>query len=186
MDDILTQNALDYFQVVKTSYENAGTAVPRNIYGDPTSPTVPAYIWPNDGKGQSCTVAGPTCTTVVDPATYKYPSTLIMPGSPGTNWWKAVFGSGQYRDANLAVSGGGDDNAYHVSFNFLDQEGTAAFTRMQRGGARINTALNLWRASVGANIPLSRERHYGGGAEEAPGGGNINGKNNMQQPGGPG
>src|SRR6266576_3127429 len=107
--------------------ESAGTAVPRNIYGDPNSPTVPAYIWPNDGKGQSCTAAGPTCTTVVDPATYKYPSTLIMPGSAGTNWWKAVFGSGQYRDANLAVSGGSDDNAYHVSFNFLDQEGTAAF-----------------------------------------------------------
>ena len=50
----------------------------------------------------------PTCTTIVDPATYKYPSALIMPGSAGTNWWKAVFGSGQYRDANLAVSGGGD------------------------------------------------------------------------------
>ena len=81
MDDILTLNALDYFKVVKTSYENAGTAVPRNIYGDPNSPTVPAYIWPNDGKGQSCSAAGPTCTTIVDPATYKYPSTLIMPGS---------------------------------------------------------------------------------------------------------
>src|SRR5207249_10785895 len=53
MDDILTLNALDYFKVVKTSYENAGTAVPRNIYGDPNNPTVPAYIWPNDGKGQS-------------------------------------------------------------------------------------------------------------------------------------
>src|SRR5438132_1361486 len=48
MDDILTLNALDYFKVVKTSYENAGTAVPRNIYGDPNSPTVPAYIWLDD------------------------------------------------------------------------------------------------------------------------------------------
>src|SRR3989442_4602278 len=43
MDDILTLNALDYFKVVKTSYENAGTAVPRNIYGDPNNPTVPAF-----------------------------------------------------------------------------------------------------------------------------------------------
>src|SRR6058998_1478797 len=182
MDNILTQNALDYFQVVKTAYQNAGTAVPRNIYGDPNNPTVPAYIWPNDGKGQSCSAPGPTCTTVVDPTTYKYPGTLIMPGSPGTNWWKAVFGSGQYRDANLAVSGGGEDNAYHVSFNFLDQEGTAAFTRLQRGGVRINTAFNMGRTSVGENVALSRERHYGGLDDDALGEDNIIGKNIMQQP----
>src|SRR5437773_3085924 len=182
MDDILTLNALDYFKVVKTSYENAGTAVPRNIYGDPNNPTVPAYIWPNDGKGQSCSAAGPTCTTVVDPATYKYPSTLIMPGSPGTNWWKAVFGSGQYRDANLAVSGGGEDNAYHVSFNYLDQEGTAAFTRLQRGGVRINTAFNMGRTSVGENITASRDRSYGGLDDGGLGENNIIGKNIMQQP----
>ena len=143
---------------------------------------MPAYIWPNDGKGQSCSAAGPTCTTVVDPASYKYPSTLIMPGSPGTNWWKAVFGSGQYRDANLAVSGGGEDNAYHVSFNFLDQEGTAAFTRLQRGGVRINTAFNMGRTSVGENVALSRERHYGGLDDDALGEDNIIGKNIMQQP----
>ena len=182
MDNILTQNALDYFQVVKTAYQNAGTAVPRNIYGDPTNPTVPAYIWPNDGKGQSCSAPGPTCTTVVDPTTYKYPGTLIMPGSPGTNWWKAVFGSGQYRDANLAVSGGGEDNAYHVSFNYLDQEGTAAFTRLQRGGVRINTAFNMGRTSVGENITASRDRSYGGLDDGGLGENNIIGKNIMQQP----
>ena len=182
MDKILTLNALDYFNVVKTAYQNAGTAVPRNIYGDPNSPSVPAYIWPNDGKGQSCTAAGPTCTTVVDPASYKYPSNLIMPGSPGTNWWKAVFGSGQYRDANIAVSGGGDDNAYHVSFNFLDQEGTAAYNRLQRGGVRINTAFNMGQVSVGENITLSRERKYGGLDDNNLGENNIVGKNIMQQP----
>src|SRR3989449_516409 len=184
MDDILTQNALDYFQVVKTSYENAGTAVPKNIYGDPNNPTVPAYIWPNDGKGQSCSAPGPTCTTVVDPTTYKYPGTLIMPGSPGTNWWKAVFGSGQYRDANLAVSGGGEDNAYHVSFNYLDQEGTAAFNRLQRGGVRINTAFNMGRTSVGENITASRDRSYGGVARDRDGGNHNTGHDNMRRPGG--
>src|SRR3989454_418982 len=186
MDNILTQNALDYFQVVKTAYQNAGTAVPRNIYGDPTNPTVPAYMWPNDGKGQSCSAPGPTCTTVVDPTTYKYPGTLIMPGSPGTNWWKAVFGSGQYRDANLAVSGGGEDNAYHVSFNYLDQEGTAAFNRLQRGGVRINTAFNMGRTSVGENITASRDRSYGGRADAPPRRKKNLGQKNKPQPGGPG
>ena len=176
-DKILELNSLNYFQVVKTAYENAGLAVPRNIYGDPLNPSVPAYIWPNNGVGQT--------TDTLDTSTYAVTSDgarLIMPGSAGTNWWKAVFGSAQFRDANLAVSGGGDDNAYHVSFNYLDQEGTAAFTRLQRGGARVNTTFNVGRVRVGENIAVSRERSYGGLDDGALGEGNIVGKNIFQQP----
>ncbi|HEY6102450.1 MAG TPA: SusC/RagA family TonB-linked outer membrane protein [bacterium] len=184
-DSYLIQNALDYFQVVKTANTNAGLAVPRNIFGDPNNPSVPDFIWPNDGVGQSCRAAGPTCTTVVDPSTYAYTSdgrSLIMPGSAGTNWWKAVFGTGQVRDANLAISGGGADNAYHVSFNYLDQEGTAAFTRLQRGGVGINTQFNVNRVTVGENIILSRDRGYGGLDDGGLGENNIVGKNIYQQP----
>ncbi|HEV8382625.1 MAG TPA: SusC/RagA family TonB-linked outer membrane protein [Gemmatimonadales bacterium] len=183
-DDILITNSLDYFQVVKAAYDNAGQGVPRNIYGDPSNPSVPGYIWPNDGVGQSCSAPSSTCTTVVDPSTYAFPTTLIMPGSPGTNWWKAVFGTGQYRDANLALSGGGDDNAYHLSLNYLDQEGTAAYTRFQRGGARINTTFNIGRASIGENVSFSREQHHGaeGLIDDNVGEGGIVGKNIFQQP----
>jgi TonB-linked SusC/RagA family outer membrane protein len=184
-DDILLLNSLDYFEVVKTAYLNGGLNVPGNIYGNDSlgnNPSVPAYIWPNDGKKQSCAAAGANCGTIVDPSTYAYPNNLIMPGSPGTNWWKAVFGSGQFRDANLALSGGGDDNAYHVSFNFLDQEGTAAFTRLQRGGVRVNTTFNVNKVTVGENITVSRQRSYGGLDDDALGENNIIGKNIFQQP----
>jgi TonB-dependent starch-binding outer membrane protein SusC len=183
-DEILMTNALDYSRVVTTSYINSGTAVPRNIYGDPNNPTVPAYIWPNDGVSQSCGAAGAGCGTIVDPTTYSYPNNLIMAGSPGTNWWKAVFGTGQYRDANLAISGGGDNNAYHVSFNYLDQDGTAKYTRFQRGGARINTTFNVGRTSFGENISVSREQHHGaeGLTDDNVGEGGIVGKNIFMQP----
>jgi TonB-linked SusC/RagA family outer membrane protein len=173
-DDILTLNSLDYFQVVKTAYENAGLTVPRNIYGDPNNPSVPAYIWPNNGVNQT--------SDTLNTSGYAWPNNLIMPGSPGTNWWKSVFGAGQFRDANLALSGGGEDNAYHVSFNYLDQEGTAAFTRLQRGGARVNTSFNVGRVNIGENIAVSRERHYGGLDDDALGENNIVGKNIFQQP----
>jgi len=182
-DDILMQNSLDYFQVVKKSYENSGTQIPINIYGDSVNPSVPAYIWP-----QGCTSPPPASTPIpcsnVDVSTYLFPTRLIMPGSPGTNWWKAVFGTGQFRDANLALSGGGDANAYHVSLNYLDQEGTAAFTRLQRGGARINTTFNVGRASIGENISISREQHHGadGLVDDNVGEGNIVGKNIFMQP----
>ena len=44
---------------------------------------------------------------VVDESRYAFPDALIMPGTAGTNWWDAVFGTGQVRDLNLAVRGGG-------------------------------------------------------------------------------
>ena len=174
LDDILILNSLDYFQVVKTAYQNAGLAVPTNIYGDPNNPSVPAYIWPNNGVNQT--------GDSLDPSSYSYPNNLIMPGSAGTNWWKAVFGAGQFRDANLAMSGGGEDNTYHVSFNYLDQEGTAAFTRLQRGGARVNTSFKVGRATIGENIAVSRQRNYGGLDDDADREGSIVGKNIFQQP----
>src|SRR5438552_6357982 len=181
MDDILELNSLNYFQVVKAAYLNAGLAVPRNIYGNDAAgnnPSVPPFIWPNN-----CVPAGANAVcSNVDVTTYRYPDNLIMPGSAGTNWWKAVFGSGQFRDANLALSGGSDDNAYHVSFNFLDQEGTAAFNRLQRGGVRVNTTFNVGRTQVGENVSVSRERKYGGLDDDAIGENNIIGKNIMQQP----
>ena len=188
-DNILVQNSLDYFNVVKTAYQNAGATVPRHIYGDPNNPSVPDFIWPNDGVGQSCTAAhaatDPNCTKVVDPASYTFTSDgtgLIMPGSPGTNWWKAVFGSGDVRHANLSVSGGGEDNTYLMSFNYLNQQGTAAYNRFQRGGVRVNTAFNVDRVSVGENLSISREQGYGGLDDNGLGEDNIVGKNIFQQP----
>jgi len=195
-DKMLIQNTLDYFNVVRTAYKNAGQKMKTNIYGDTLNPTVPAYIWPNDGKGQSCNAPAPThadslawkaqgCTTSVDPAAYAFTSdgtSLIMPGSPGTNWWKAVFGSGQIRNANLSVSGGGEDNAYLVSFNYLNQQGTAVYNLFQRGGVRINTTFNMNRVNVGENLSISRESGYGGLDDNGLGEGGIIGKNIFQQP----
>ena len=181
MNDILELNSLNYFQVVKTAYRNAGLNVPTNIYGSDTlgnNPSVPAYIWPNPCGTKKV----PAPCTNVDTSTYKFPDALIMPGSAGTDWWKAVFGTGAFRNANLAVSGGGEDNSYHVSFNYLDQDGAAAYTRLQRGAVRINTAFSLDRVSVGENIALSREQHHGGLDDDALGEDNIIGKNIMQQP----
>ena len=176
-DDFLILDALDYFEVVKAAYRNAGLNVPTNIYGNDTlgnNPSVPAYIWPN-----SCGAA--PCNNV-DTATYSYPDSLIMPGSPGTNWWDAVFGTGRYADANLAISGIGDGNAYYASLNYFDQEGTAAYNRIQRGSGRVNTSFTQGRLNVGEHLALSRERGYGGLDDNALGENNIIGKNMLQQP----
>jgi TonB-linked SusC/RagA family outer membrane protein len=176
LDDIVITDALQYYQFFKLRYQNAGLPVPTNIYGsDPNNPKVPAYIWP-------------TCVTLPcpndDPSLYSYPNNLIMPGSAGTDWWKAVFGAAQVREANLGISGGGEDNQYNVSFNYLNQQGTAAYNLFQRGTVRINTAFTMNKVSVGENIIVGRDQHYGGIPDD-PGGyaeDGIIGKNMLMQP----
>ena len=185
-DDFLLGNSLQYFEVVKQSYLNAGypiDSVPSNIFGNANSPSVPNFIWPNncgplDSKGAP--TPGP-CSTV-DPATYSYPNSLIMPGSPGTNWWKAVFGTGHVADANLDVSGGSPDNTYGVSFNIFNQAGTAKYNNYQRGSVRVNTEFRRNRLSFGENLALGVERSRGGQANDEFGEGGILGKNILMQP----
>ncbi|MDH3477756.1 MAG: SusC/RagA family TonB-linked outer membrane protein [Gemmatimonadota bacterium] len=173
-DDFLILDALDYHEIVKRSYENAGLPVPTNVYGDPNNPTVPAYIWPNDGVNQ---------TTTVDENTYSFPNTLIMPGSAGTNWWDAVFDPAVVTDVNLGMSGSGEGHGYNVSLNYLNQQGTAAFNRFQRGSARVNTQFEHGRFTVGENLAVAFEQFVGGAGD--PGGfaeGGILGKNILMQP----
>src|SRR3989441_6988486 len=182
-DSFLMQDALQYFQVVKQSYLNAGfliDSVPSNIFGNAASPAGPAYIWPNNCGPKG---AAGLCTSV-DENSSAFPNTLIMRGSPGTNWWKAVFSPAAFADANLGVSGGGEDHAYNVSFNYLNQDGTAAYNRFQRGTLRVNTTFGINRVSVGENITLSRDEQYGGIPND-PGGyaeDGIMGKDILMQP----
>jgi TonB-linked SusC/RagA family outer membrane protein len=184
--NILMTNSLDFFQFVKRSYLNAGLAVPTNIYGNDAqgnNPSVPAYIWPNNCgplDANNLPTSGP-CSTV-DASTYSYPTSLIMPGSAGTDWWKEVFRPAFVGDYNLSVAGGSENAQYNLSFNYLDQQGTARYNRFQRGGLRSNTAFTRGRVSFGENIALSRQESYGGIGDDALGENNILGKNIFEQP----
>jgi TonB-linked SusC/RagA family outer membrane protein len=174
-DSFLILDALQYAEVVRRSYVNAGQPVPQNIYGDPNNPTVPFYIWPNNGTTQT--------TDTLDASTYSFPNSLIMPGSAGTNWWDAVFSPALVSDANLSLSGGGQAYGYNVSFNYLNQGGTAAYNRFQRAGARANTQFEVGRFTVGENLAVAREWYYGGmGDPTGYAEDGIMGKNILMQP----
>ena len=174
-DDFLIQNSLDYFKVVRASFQNAGQATPINIYGDSLNPTVPAYIYPNN-CGTSGVCSSPNLSS------YSYPNNLIMPGSAGTNWWKAVFGTGRVTDANLQVAGGGPDNTYGISFSLFDQQGTARYNEFKRGTVRANTEFRRNKLSFGENLAIGIERAFGGQGDDSFGEGGILGKNILMQP----
>jgi TonB-linked SusC/RagA family outer membrane protein len=183
-DAFVMTDPLQYFQVIKQAYHHAGLAIPSDVkalYGDTLNPSVPRYTYIGPGVTVDSVDAFGR-PVKINTAAYSYPNTLIMPGSAGTNWWKAVFSPAQFSDANLAVSGGGSDNTYNVSFNYLKQDGTAAFNQLQRGTVRVNTAFNVNKLTIGENIAVSREQAYGGLDDGALGEGNIVGKNILMQP----
>ena len=142
LDNILITNALDYAEVVCRSYTNAGLTPPGNIYGDPCNPTLPEYIWPNDGVNQTNDLSAFGLTE----ADYLWGDASqqnreIMRASPGTNWWDAVFGSAMTADVNLSLAGSGENHGFNVSFNYYNQEGTAAYNRFQRGSPSLSRNL---------------------------------------------
>jgi TonB-dependent starch-binding outer membrane protein SusC len=181
-DDFLMSDALTYFQVVKTAYTNAGRPVPTNIFGDPNNPTIPTYTYAADNTYTTKDAFGRPLN--VDVNKYSYPNSLIMPGSAGTNWWKAVFnGQAPVGDYNLNIAGSGEDHTYGVSGNYFDQRGTAAYNDFRRGSLRANTQFTRGKFTVGENAALSAERNVGGMGD--PGGyaeDGIMGKNILMQP----
>jgi TonB-dependent starch-binding outer membrane protein SusC len=176
----LLTNSLDYFKVVKQAYTAAGLPVPTNVYGDPNAPTVPQYTFAaNDTRTGTDAFGRPTG---VDPTKYSYPNSLIMGGSPGTDWWKAVFGSGQVTDANLSITGSGTGNQYGVSFNFFNQDGTAAYNNFRRVSVRANTQFTRNKLTFGENVGVTAERQFGGLPDDQGGETALIGKNILMQP----
>ena len=159
-DDMLLTNSLDYFQMMKQRYLNAGKAVPTGVYGDPNNPTIPNYTYAAPITVLTTDTYGRVVT--VDASQYSYPLNLVEPASTGTNWWKAVFSPAPISDYNLDIRGGGDANAYAVSFNYFDQAGTAAYNDYRRGSVRVNTSFSRSKLNFGENIALAVARHYGG------------------------
>jgi len=153
LDDILIQDPLDYHEIVRRSHVNADLDVPENIYGDPNNPTIPNYIWPNDGVSQTMTV---------DESTYSWPDNLIMRSSPGTNWWDEVFDPSLVQDYNLGMSGGTENAVYNVSAQYYNQDGTMKHNWMDRYSLRANSEFNFGRLSFGENFAFSRLRTVGG------------------------
>ncbi|MGF1671144.1 MAG: SusC/RagA family TonB-linked outer membrane protein [Balneolaceae bacterium] len=175
LDDILITDPLEYMQVVVRAHENDPGGFPTNIYGDMNNPSLPNFIWPNDGVNQ---------TMNVDESTFSFPDNLIMRANQsGTDWFNEVFGSAFTQDYNIGISGGSDNNRYNVSFNFVDQAGTSAFTRFQRGTVRVNTEFDAGRFTIGENITLAIDESFGGLGD--PGGfaeDGIMGKDILMQP----
>src|SRR5213083_2621975 len=82
-DDFVMSDPLQYFQVIKRAYHNAGQAIPPEvtaIYGDTLNPSVPRYTYITPGVTVVTRDAFGRPDSI-NRSMYAYPNTLIMPGS---------------------------------------------------------------------------------------------------------
>ena len=154
MDDFLIQDPFDYHEIIRRSHVNAGLDVPTNIYGDPNNPSIPNYIWPNDGTNQ---------TQTVDESSYSFFDNLIMRASNGTNWWDEVFSPAPVHDHNVNVSGGTENATFNFGVGYYDQNGTMEETYWKRFSVRLNSEFKKGIFKFGENISLSRVENVDGG-----------------------
>lgn len=189
-NDFVSTDPLYNFRVSKAGLENSGLS-PADvqkalgpIYGDINNPTIPQYTYAAPGTYNATTGVDQYGRPVnVDLSQYSYPSNLVEPGSAGTDWWKAVFGSAPVYDLNIGVTGAsGRDVSYAVSGNYFDQTGTAAYNRYRRGSLRANTSLTRNRFTLGENLAVIGESGYGGLAGDGFGEGGFLGKNILMVP----
>src|SRR5207245_9252637 len=84
-DDFVMTDALQYFQVIKRAYHNAGQAIPveaRALYGDTTNPTLPHFTYIASGVTILSTDAFGR-PVAVDTSMYNYPITEERRGGEG-------------------------------------------------------------------------------------------------------
>ncbi|MDR8392895.1 TonB-dependent receptor [Aliifodinibius sp. S!AR15-10] len=159
-DDFLIQDPFAYHEVIKRSHDNAGLSTPTNIYGDPNNPSIPNYIWPNDGTNQTNDLSQFGLTE--EDFEVCNCDNLIMPASQGTNWWDELFSPALTQNYNLNISGGTEGATYNVSFNYYDQDGTMKYNYYKKGSIRVNTQFEAGIFTFGENASFTVDQTTGG------------------------
>ncbi len=85
------------------------------------------------------------------------PSHLAALGIANTDWEREVTRSAVTHNHNLSFTGGGEDTRYRASLNFMNQEGVALSSGLQRVQGRLNATHNAFtnRLRLGVNVTTS-------------------------------
>lgn len=77
-----------------------------------------------------------------------------------TDWQDQVFRTALSHSHNLALSGGGEANAYRISFNYTDQEGIIKKSSMDRYVGRVNLTQKVLKdiLFIEANLTASQTK----------------------------
>jgi TonB-dependent starch-binding outer membrane protein SusC len=113
---------------------------------------IPDFGYQQGGGAKGFANAG---DSAVDPAKYNYdPTDITGPNNDyliqafqktgrGTDWFHEAFRNAPTQSHTVSASGSNNKNAYFLSFQYLDQEGTLINTYKKRYSGRVNNTFNI-------------------------------------------
>jgi len=120
--------------------QNSGIANPSSKqYGSGATPVVPDYITPSGYTLCNC-----AADSVVNPALYNKDNYQITKANKaGTNWYDEITRNAPMQNHDISVSAGSEKSSYYIDFGYLNQQGIAKFTYLEKYSLRVNTQFNV-------------------------------------------
>ena len=85
----------------------------------------------------------------------------VQPG--GTKWFEEIFDPASVTNVSLSASGGSEQGKFHLSANYLKQEGVIIHTGYERVSTRLNSEFKIGdkiTISEHLNVTYDKEGNY--------------------------
>ena len=124
----------------------------QSILNDGNTPSHPQY-----GSGPTPSVPIFLNVPIPSGAEYEGAGAKVAPG--GTDWFDAIFDPAAVTNVSVSASGGGAEGRYHLSANYLNQEGVIIHTGYERASTRLNSEFKIGdKLTVAENLNITYDK----------------------------
>ena len=124
----------------------------QSILNDGNTPTHPQY-----GSGPSPTIPQFLNVPIPSGQAYVGAQARVTPG--GTDWLDEIFHTAEIKNIGISASGGSENGRYHLSANYLDEEGIMVYNKFQRAQARLNSEFKIGdKITLGSRINVTFDK----------------------------
>ena len=124
----------------------------QSILNDGNTPSHPQY-----GSGPTPSVPIFLNVPIPSGAEYEGAGAKVAPG--GTDWFDEIFDPAEVTNVSVSASGGGEEGRYHLSANYLNQEGVIIHTGYERASTRLNSEFKIGdKLTISENLNVTYDK----------------------------
>jgi TonB-linked SusC/RagA family outer membrane protein len=124
----------------------------QSILNDGNTPSHPQY-------GTGSTPSVPIFLNVPIPSGAEYEGAGAKVAPNGTDWFDEIFDPAEVTNVSVSASGGSEQGRYHMSANYLKQEGVIIHTGYERASTRLNSEFKIGdKLTVAENLNITYDK----------------------------
>ena len=124
----------------------------QSILNDGNTPSHPQY-------GTGATPSVPIFLNVPIPSGLEYEGAGAKVAPNGTDWFDEIFDPAEVTNVSVSASGGSEQGRYHMSANYLKQEGVIIHTGYERASTRLNSEFKIGdKLTVAENLNITYDK----------------------------